>query len=312
MDTNQPLQHIIKAFTHTDRYAAHKEASKHLIELAKDSQFLFSIVKQNLSNPEYLKRVRHYPTLSMDIFQNENFQLVANIWLPLPDKNTDLSFQSIHHHGNLLLSTVSAFGPGYDSIVFKPNFSIDPITEVTTMEIEKIYHNDLHRLEFVDHYTPHVVFYPTALSVTYALWSTDKVSLKEKYKNNELIQMFKKPLRRFLEATGLNKKVGVNTVNYFDFYIENNQVKALKNRLGYEKSTNENFIQNIFYFIQSIGFNDDAFIQSLLLREGTNPQTIDYINKFLNKEPIKDKFVDAHLFVPKVSLVKQDILSAIK
>lgn len=312
MELTPSLQSIVQAFTNTDRYAAHKEASSHLIALAKDPEFLFSIVKKNLSNPEYLKRVRHYPTLSMDIFQNEHFQLVANIWLPLPDKNTDLSFQSIHHHGNLLLSTVSAFGPGYDSIVFKPNFSIDPATEVTNMGIEKIYHNDLHRLEFVDHYTPHVVFYPTTPSVTYALWSTDKVSLKEKYKNNELIQMIKKPLKFFLEATGLNKKVGVNTVSYFDFYINENKVIALKNRLWYEVSTNENFIQNVFHFIQAIRFNDKTFLQSLLLKETTTPQIASYINKLLNDEPISDKFVDAHLFVPKVSLIKQDILRAIK
>ncbi len=312
MKNNPELQKIIKIFNSSDRYEAHRQVAPLLQKIAADKIFLFETVKYNLSNPDYLKRNRHYPTLSMEIFENENFNMVANLWLPLPDKATNASFQSIHHHGNLILSTISAFGPGYDSIVFKKGFQIDYKTEEVKMEVDKIYHNDLHHLEFIDANTPHIVFYPKDVSVTITLWSSNKSSKKDALKKLGILKSVKKPILNILKKLKIDSLLGLNTVSYFDFYPEGNKIKALQERINFKEGSNDNFIQNVFHVLQKIDFKDDEFIKSLKNNHQINKGSHKWIDKFLHKEEITALFEESHINVPKVHLIKEDILAAVK
>ena len=101
-------------FSRPDLYEAHEECVPVMDAMARDPAFFFGVIRKCLSDPEYLNRIRHYPTLAFPIEENEDFTFVANVFLPLPDGNRDLSFQSIHHHGQLLLTTISASGAGYE------------------------------------------------------------------------------------------------------------------------------------------------------------------------------------------------------
>lgn len=186
--------------------------------------------------------------------------IVAHFWLPLPDRNTNITHQSIHHHGRLLLTSVAPFGPGYNSFIFKKGFSIHPDTEDVTIQVDKEYHNPLYNIEFIETHTPHVVFYPEALSVTYAAWTYDQRSALDKIRKNPFIQKNKKRIIQFMNYfKGL--KSSVNKIEYFDFYPDGNKIKGMKERVMYPVGTNENFIQNIFYILQQIGFNDFAEIK---------------------------------------------------
>ena len=298
-------------FSRPHLYEAHEECVPVMDAMARDRGFFFGAVRKCLSDPAYLDRVRHYPTLAFPIEENEDFTLVANVFLPLPDGNRDLSFQSIHHHGQLILTTISAFGAGYDSIIFKPGYSIDTETGLTNMQMDRVYQNDLHNLAFVDKLTPHIVFYPEAASITFALWSRERHEALDKMKKMKVLQSVKKPLKLIIKMAGLNAAVGLNEVDYNDFYPKGGKIWGLKDRLGYVEGTNENWLQNVFSVVEQYGFDDMDFMQQLKADCEARGQTapIPWIDRLLAGETIDLEFEPSHLNVDKVSLSKREILA---
>ena len=308
MDHVEELRSI---FSQPDLYRAHEECVPVMNAMGRDQEFFFGVIRGCLSDPEYLGRVRHYPTLAFPIEENEDFTLVANVFLPLPDKSRDLSFQSIHHHGQLILTTISAFGAGYESIVFKPGYSIDEETGLTDMQMDRFYHNELYNLAFIDKLTPHVVFYPEAPSITLALWSREKHEALDRMKKMRVRQSMKKPLKRIITMAGLNAAVGLNQVDHNDFYPKDGKIWGLKDRLGYPEGTNDNWLQNVFSVVQQYGFDDKDFLKQLKADCEARGQSAPsrWIDRFLAGETIDLEFEPHHLNVDKVNLSKREILA---
>ena len=314
MKENKYIKEITSVFQihNNDRYECHKIAKDILKRAAADKEFLFEIIRYNLSDPEFVQKKRHYSTLSLPIINTPDFNMVINVFPPLPDRRTDISFQSIHQHGNLLLTTASVFGPGYESIVYKKNYGIDPATFITKMEKEKIYTFKSGEVEFIDAFTPHVVFYPPSISATLALWSNKTKTNSEGLKKLSVLQKFKDPIKKILKFIGLSKSFNINEIIFFDFYPEKGKLYALKERLVYNFiGSNDNFIQNIFHFIQSCGFQDENFLLELQKNDFISPFTKTIIEKFIKKEPIKDDFLKEHLNIPKVNLSKKELLGTV-
>lgn len=311
----QTLNHytsaIAKIFAEEkDRYKAHKLATPLLAEMATHKEVLFDIYRKNLADPEFIAKVRHYPTLAFEIYLDQNIGMNANVFMPLPDQSTDLSFQSIHHHGKLLLSTVAAEGPGYESILFKKGFSIDPATQTASMEMEKYYTFTRGSLEFVGSDQPHVVFFPEDVSITYTIWAYERSmgTATQVLKNNMLVRKFKEPIRKVLQVLGLTKKIGINVVENLDFYPEDGSIKVLKNRIEFEHGDNENFLTNVFHVFQKTGFNDTAFLSGLKKLHPQNRYLPGLIDKFIAGEIINNPFYDFHKNVKYVNLHKSEIL----
>ena len=302
---------LLSIFSQRDLYKAHEDCVPTMSAMAEDSAFFCDVIRQCLSDPDYLERVRHYPTLAFPIEENEDFTLVANVFLPLPDGNRDLSFQSIHHHGTLLLTTISAFGAGYESIIFRPGYSIDQETGLTDMEIDRLYQNDLHNVAFVDKLTPHVVFYPESASITFALWSNEKHDALDRMKKMKVLQSVKKPLKRIIRMAGLNAAVGINEVDFNDFYPEDGKIWGMEERLGYPEGSNDNWLQNVFSVVQQYEFDDMNFMSRLKADCEARGQTgpIPWIEGFLAGETIDLLFEPSHLNVDKVNLSKSEILA---
>lgn len=295
-----------------DRYKAHEKAMPILKEMGADKEVLYDIFRRNLLNDEFINKLRHYPTLAFDIYQDDNVGISGNCFMPLPDRSGDLSFQSIHHHGKLLLTTVAAFGPGYESILFKKGFSINRENQTARMEIEKNYKFTTGNLEFVDKDQPHVVFFPEDASITYAMWAYATVNTAtQKLKGNPIIRRFKEPIRKGLKVLGLLDKAGVNVVENFDFYPENGQIKVLKNRINFEPGSNENFLTNVFYVLQRTGFRDLPFLQQLKEKYPSHTHLHQLIDKLVAGETITDEFYDFHSNVPYVNLSRQAILDSL-
>ena len=314
MKENKYIKEIIFVFSkhNNNRYECHKLAAEILKRAAADTFFLFEVIRHNLSDPEFLKKKRHYSTLALPIITTPDFNMVINIFPPLPDRRTDISFQSIHQHGNLLLTTAAVFGPGYESIVYKKNYTIDPATFITKMEKEKIYTFKSGKVEFIDAFTPHVVFYPESISATLALWSNKTKTNSERFKKSSVLQNFKKPIKKILKIIGLSKSLNINEVTFFDFYPDKGKLYALKERLEYNfLGGNENFIQNIFHFIQKAGFDDANFLKELKKRDFITPFTRTIIDALVAGEPIQDEFVKEHLNIPKVNLSKKELLDTV-
>ncbi|SVD79629.1 uncharacterized protein METZ01_LOCUS432483, partial [marine metagenome] len=70
-------------------------------KIIDDKDCLHKIIEHNLLQPAFLNKKRHYPTMSLNVYKNELIDIVINIYPELPSRSTkDISFQSIHHHGN--------------------------------------------------------------------------------------------------------------------------------------------------------------------------------------------------------------------
>ena len=310
------LNHYVSAIAsifkqEKNRYEAHRKAAPVLKEMGADKEVLFDVFRKNLLDEAFINKPRHYPTIAFEIFQDDNVGISGNCFMPLPDRSTDLSFQSIHHHGKLLLTTVAAFGPGYESIVFKKGFVVNKENQTASMQIEKQYQFGPGNMEFVDSDQPHVVFFPKDASITFAMWAYAKSNAATQgLKNSFLIKKFKEPIRKGLKALGLLDKAGVNLVENFDFYPEQKQIKVLKNRINFQEGTNENFLTNVFYVLQRAGFNDTEFLQSLKKKYPDHKVLHQLIDRFVSGATIKDEFYDFHKNVKYVNLSKQDILNA--
>jgi hypothetical protein len=279
--------------------------------MAKDKEVLFEIVRRNLSSPKFFTKKRINPVIAFNVTQNKHFSITAHCWMPLPDRAVNITHQSVHHHGRLLLTSVSPFGDGYESIIFKKDYGLNKEEGVANMRIEKIYKNPQHNIEFVDSFTPHVVFYPNDFSITYAMWSYDK---KDGWiaalRRSKWVQTNKKLLLKVLGKLSLLSKAGVNVLEYFDFYPEASRLKALKERVMYPVGSNENFVWNVFYILQRIGFTDKDFIRktgSQLAKEEFSVIE-EPMDRFLNDEPIQDVFDPVHLNIPKINFSKEELL----
>lgn len=312
----EKLNHYVSAIAkifkeEKDRYEAHKKAAPVLKQMGADREVLFDVFRKNLLDDNFINKPRHYPTIAFEIFQDENVGISGNCFMPLPDRTTDLSFQSIHHHGKLLLTTVAAFGPGYESIVFKKGFEINKERQTASMQIEKQYQFGPGNLEFVDSDQPHVVFFPKDASITFAMWAYARQNAAtQTLKNNPLIKKFKEPIRKGLKALGLLDKAGVNLVENFDFYPEKKEIKVLKNRINFQEGSNENFLTNVFYVLQKAGFNDHEFLKSLKTKYPNHTALHSLIDRYISGAEIRDEFYDFHKNVQYVNLHKQDILNA--
>jgi len=298
-------------FSQPNLYEAHEQCVPVMNAMARERAFFLGVIRKCLSDSEYLGRVRHYPTLAFPIEENEDFTLVANVFLPLPDGNRDLSFQSIHHHGQLILTTISAFGAGYESIIFEPGYTIDEETGLTDMQMDRLYQNELYNVAFVDKLTPHIVFYPEATSITFALWSREKHEALDKMKKMKVLQNVKGPLKRIIKMAGLNAAIGLNKIDFNDFYPKDGKIWGLKDRLGYTEGTNRNWLQNVFSVIQQYGFDDMDFMRWLRSDCEARGQAgpIPWIDQILAEETIDLEFEPSHLNVDKVNLSKREILT---
>ncbi len=314
MFSSKQTDALIKIFAEgEDMYENHRQALPLLKEMVANNDLLHAIIRYNLDQPDFLKTKQTYTTLALPVFETADVSLVVNIFPPLPDRNTEISFQSVHHHGYMLLSTIAAFGPGYKAITFKKGFEIDKDTCITKMAKEKIYQNSPDNPDFVDANTPHIVFYPKSISATYALWSKNtKKDASNKLKKIGLVLKFKKQLRKLIEALHLEKLAGIAKVEYYDFYPVQGKLIAMKDRIHYDPSggTNKHFLQNMFHFIQQTGFRDTDFLASLAARQSTPVAAAEMIGNLINQVEIKDEFVPAFMNIAKVNLAFDEVVAA--
>jgi len=292
---------------------AHALAKDLFLDMAKDKNILFEIVRRNISSKDFFLQKRINPVIALTVVDNAYITLVAHFWMPLPDRNTEITHQSIHHHGRLLLTSVAPFGPGYNSFIFKKGFAIDPETAETSIHVEKEYHNPLYNHEFIDTHTPHVVFYPAALSVTYAAWTFDQRSWLEKIRKNAFLQKNK---ARILQILNSFKKLksAINTIEYFDFYPEGSKIKGLKDRVKYPVGSNDNFIQNFFYILQQIGYTELAELKKISANYPDNikKQLLFFIDSIEQGKEIHDMFDPMHLNIARINFSRTELLDGLQ
>ena len=315
MENNKYVKEIVNIFDQENNLKQAHQKSKIVLEkMVQDSSFLFEVIKNNLGDPNYLKKSLHYPTLSLSILKNEIVDILINIFPNLPNQDTNTSHHSIHHHGNLMLSTIGISGPGYYTMIFNDNYKITSSGKVDNFKLISEFQNPVGTYTFCNAYVPHIVFYPADMSSTLLIWSKNKKSGVDKAKKIPVPKGLKKTVANSLNYLGLGKVLNLNDSENFDFYPHENEIFVIKDRIRYPNpDSNSNFIQNIMYYLQSIQFNDKSFLEGLMQKETTSELEKKWLTKYLSGENIEAVFEEQHLNVSnKININKQDLYNAVK
>ena len=241
-----------------DRAKAHEICAKLLENLTQDAALLKIVLMHNFSNKDFLCQ-GHYPVLAFPIFSNVDYELIANIWLPLQSKSTDYSTKQIHHHGPMLMTTVTSFGPGYFHYLFKKPERISPDTDLFSMKLlEAKQHRPSNSL-FVDQYLAHVPMYPEKLSITFALWSDSKpTKFLSRIKKIPTLQKRADTLRKTMKSMGMGKALDLKLENYLDYHPSPNGFIGIKNRdeVEFKRGPIRDRVQSIIHLLQETSNED--------------------------------------------------------
>ena len=157
---NNYINELTRIFeTAPSKHEAHFQSQSVLEDISCDYSFITAILRRHLSDPSVLN-ARNYPVVALDVELNSHYHLVANCWIPLPGHETNISTKAIHHHGKMLLTTTTIFGPGYEHWLFTKPTVLDPERELFSVEVTERRLHSLHDLAFVDASVPHQVECP--------------------------------------------------------------------------------------------------------------------------------------------------------
>ena len=252
-----------------DKHAAHRAASPILEDLAGDPLVFSAILENHVTQPNVLSQL-HYPVIGIHVELNAHFGLVANCWIPLPDGRNDVSTKAIHHHGNMLLTTVTSFGPGYEHWTFAKPSLLEEERELFTMDLIERGQHGLHHTAFVDAFVAHVPLYPSQLSVTMALWSSQfPATWKDRLKRLPFLRGREDELRRWGVRLGLAEALDLKVVEYFDFCPTADGFKGIRERSEFERGPNADYLQSLLHVVQRTG--NEALLPLLRARVDTVP-----------------------------------------
>ncbi len=313
---NQYLDALKKIFTSSrDKHEANYRSRSVLEDMSGDPEFFTAALAKHLQAPDSLN-TRHYPVVGIDIELNHLFGLVANCWIPLPDRATNISTKAIHHHGEMLLSTVTAFGPGYEHWTFKKPELVDADTEKYSLAIIERAPHPLHHVAFVDSYVAHLPFYPGAVTITYALWSSRFPSgWKDRVKRMPLLQKNAANLRKIAARAGVAKQLDLKVVEYFDFYPTAEGFCGIKDRKEFERGPNTDYLPSLFQVIQETGNERLAPLIRKRLNSGEsldNPQLIKELLLRLEQGlAIEGRLSPTHYGIERANFTRQAIEQAL-
>ncbi len=299
-----------------NKHDAHFQSKSVMEDIASDPDFLAAVLNKHLATPGGLNK-KHYPVVGLNIENNEFYNIVANCWIPLPGGETNISTKAIHHHGNMLLSTATIFGHGYEHWTFTQPQIVDATNEIFYLEVIENKLHALHHVAFVDSYIAHVPFYPPSLTITLALWSNKyPTTWKDRLKRIPIFKGNEAKFRQLATNLGIAKALDIKIVEYFDFYPTNDGFKGMKQREEFKLGPNVDYLYSLFHILQQTSNEGLApLIQQQLNSSQTieNRSTIQQLLKDLQcGNPIDGKLSDRHYGVPYANFTKQDVENALK
>lgn len=278
-----------------DKHEAHRRSRQLLLDMAADGACLRSALAAEIQRPGGLN-TRHFPAVALPIANNPYFNLVANCFLPSPSGATNVTANSIHHHGHLLLTTVNTFGPGYEHWRFTTPKCIHFEQDIFSIELlDRERHGSGH-VAFVDSFMPHAVIFPPSLTVTFALWSSrNNVTWRDHLKRIPGLEGHRESLVRIVRGLGIANALQLNVEGYFDYYPVPDGFKGMRTRIQFERGPNEDYLYTLFHMLQQTGNEDLAPDEQLLARVPVdNPRLVRELGKDMRRGvPIAHRFSEA-------------------
>ena len=294
----------------SSKHEAHQRSRPIIEELTHDPAFLTEAIRKHLATPASLNK-KHYPVFSFDIDLNAYFGLVLNCWIPLPDASTNMSTKLVHHHGDMLLTTGTLFGPGYEHWTFEkpqPN----PNGTYTLKHITHVVHPH-HNVDFVDSYIAHCPFYPPSLTITAALWSSRfPTTWKDKVKRWPIFRGREATLRKLAATIGLAKSLELKIVQDFDFYPTPQGFRSITDRVEFELGPNDDHLQSFFHIVQKTGNTSLLPELKRAAEHVENRATYERLLKELESgKDIPGKLSAKHYGQPRLNFTRDELLAAV-
>ena len=312
----QYIDSLKKIFaTAPNKHEANYRSRAVLQEMSNDPGFFTSALEKHLQTAGSLN-TRHYPVVGIDIELNHLFGLVANCWIPLPDHATDVSTKAIHHHGDMLLSTVTAFGPGYEHWTFEKPVAVDEEAERYSLSLIESAPHPLHHVAFVDSYVAHLPFYPPALTITYALWSSKFQSTwKDRLKRVPVLQKNSARLKGMAARVGMTRHLDLKVVEYFDFYPTKAGFCGIKERKEFERGPNTDYLASLFHVIQETGNEQLTPLLKRQLDAGMPLENPDLFQNLIQRlergQTITGRLSPSHYGVERANFSRHDVKAAL-
>lgn len=309
------VDNLVRCFAATDdKRLAHQRSEAILQQMADDPAVLREAFRRHVTSEDGLSR-RHYPVVSVMLASTPHFELVANCWIPLPDGNTDVTTKAIHHHGTMLLTTVTAYGPGYEHWTFSEPELVDPERDLFSMRTLEHGAHGLGHAAFVDARIAHVPLYTSGLTITLALWSSSEpTSWKDRVKRVPVVRRNTARLRDVAVRTGMTKALDIKVVQYFDFYPSADGFVGMKDRREFPLGPNVDYLASLFHVLQDTGNDSLApVIENVAGRRRiTDPATLRRLLADLRAgETIAPRLSEGHTGVPFANFTRADIEGAL-
>lgn len=297
-----------------DKHEANYRSTEVLAEMSNDPGFFTEVLERHVKNPANLTTL-HYPVVGIDIELNEDFGLVANCWIPLPDNAANISTKAIHHHGDMLLSTVTAFGTGYEHWTFETPALVDAEAEIYELKLLERAPHPRHHVAFVDAYIAHLPLYPPDLTITYALWSSRfPTTWKDKVKRMPIVRKNSARLKSIATKLGATKQLDLKIVEYFDFYPTCDGFRGIKEREEFPRSTNDDYLASLFHVIQQTDNTHLAPAIRTAMNSGKHivdrPRITEYLNDLERGNSIAGRLSPKHFNVARANFSTDEILAA--
>jgi len=302
-----------------DKHEAHLRSRRIIDDMIGDRAFLTAMLRRYLANPRSLNQL-NYPVVGIEGPLNEYFGLVVNCWIPLPDRRADISTKAIHHHGDMLLTTGTLYGPGYLHWTFTRPTLVEPLREMFAFQVAEREQHPQGHVAFVDDHVPHLPWYPADLSITLCLWSSrHPTTWKDRLKRIPLLKKNEQTLRRLASFARLDRVVArtldLKVVEYFDFYPTPEGMKGMRIRDEYQRGPNADHLHSLFHVLQRTGHEELTRDIAAQLSAGKvrDRRTVEQLLSNLEGgRPIEGKLSDCHLNLPHTTFTPADVARAIE
>lgn len=298
----------------SSKHEAHRLSGAVIAELVADEAFLTAALTRHLSKPGSLNAL-NYPVVALEVESNPYYDLVVNCWIPLPTGETDLTTKAIHHHGELLLTTGTMFGPGYEHWMLARPQPVDPGRSLYAMQLVEHAQHGLHDVAFVDSYVAHVPLYPPSLTITVCLWSSRaEKTWKDTVKRIGFLQRHSAMLRTVLARVGLTRTLDLKVADTFDFRPTEGGFIGMKEREEFPLGPNEDHLYSLFHIIQQTGNVEvaDTVEQQLERDRVENAELVrELIRRLRDGEQIEGRLSQGHYGVAHANFRRAEIERAL-
>jgi hypothetical protein len=317
---NRYVSHLVSIFKQApSKHEAHRRSTPVLQDMTGDKRFVRLALEEYLRRPGVLD-ARNYPVVGIEVALNEWFSLVLHGWIPRPDHSPKISSKAIHHHGELLLTTATVSGPGYEHWVFSRPRLLDAEKHLYEMAVTHREWHPAHHVAFVDAHIPHMPWYPPDTTMTLCLWSDQRpTTWKDRIKRIPLLKKNEYRLRAMASRLGVTnlfvQTIGLKLLEALDFYPADDGFHAIPERQEFDKGPNEDHLHSLFCLLQHTNNQGLASVveeQLAALPALENRGTVERLLADLRAgRPIEGRLSSCHLALPNAMFPQEAVERAL-